>query len=124
MDNTGYRVVQVRVIFKLPDSAIKQLFHPHCRPPEAQHLAYVEWFSPFPPTPAPNHHLYKLTRTIRNGERIASVLPIQSFRRSTHLFPKSGPSVSRDWTSDTVLEDSHIFFVNSFIDRHAYVTVR
>src|SRR5215472_16277493 len=107
---TGYRVVQVHVIFKFPDTAIAHLFPPHRRPPE--HLAYVEWFSPFPRTLAPNHHLYKLTHSIRNGECLASILPVQSLRRSIHLIPEFGHSVPQDWTSDTVLEESPKFFMN------------
>ena len=125
MFTTGHQVVQVHVIFTLPDPAIKILFPNRSHgPPKAQHLAYVEWFSPFPQTPARHHRLYKLTRTIRNNERLASILPIQSFRRSIHLFPQCGPSVPRDWTPATVLEECQHFLVNSFSDRHAHVTIR
>jgi hypothetical protein len=118
----GYRVVQVRVIFRLPDAAMKHLFLPHRQPP--RHLAYVEWFAPFPTAPEPGHLMYKLVRTIRNGQRLASILPVQSFRRSVHLFPKCGPSIPLDWTSSTVLDESLGFLASPFSDRNAYVTIR
>lgn len=117
----GYRVVQVRVVFKLPDVAMN-LFPPHLRPP--QHLAYVEWFAPFSRAPEPHHLMYKLTRSVRGGQRLASILPIQGFRRSVHLFPKPGPSIPRHWTSDTVLDESSAFLLSPFSDRDAYVTIR
>ena len=116
----GYRVVQVHAVFKLPDVAMN-LFLPHLRPP--QHLAYVEWFTPFPQTPEPHHLMYKLTRSVRGGQRLASIFPIQRFRRSVHLFPKPGPSIPRHWVSDTVLDESSAFFVSPFSDRNAYVTI-
>ena len=117
----GYRVVQVRVIFRLPNTAM-HLFLAHRKPP--RHLAYVEWFSPFPAAPEPGYLMYKVTRTIRDGQRIASILPVQSFRRSVHLFPKCGPSIPQDWTSSTVLDESPGFLVSPFSDRNAYATIR
>ena len=101
---------------------MKHLFLPHRQPP--QHLAYVEWFSPFPGAPEPHHLMYKITRTIRNGQRLASIIPIQDFRRSVHLFPKCGHAIPQHWTSDTVLDECLAFFVSPFSDRHAYVTIR
>ncbi|KAF8645678.1 hypothetical protein AX14_009192, partial [Amanita brunnescens Koide BX004] len=49
-----YRVVQIRVIFSLQPKVIKKLFLPHIEVP--QHLAYVEWFTPFC-TQLDQHHL-------------------------------------------------------------------
>ena len=118
---TGFRIVQVRVVFTLPQKIITQLFPPHRVPP--RYLAYVEWFTPFTANPEPHHRMYKISRTLRGGQRIASIIPIHGMRRSVHLLPKSGPSAPHDWTSANVLEKCNTFFVNSLSDRHAYITI-
>jgi hypothetical protein len=115
------QLIQVQAIFSLPEQSIKQLFLPHFMPP--CHLAYVEWFSPFSANLEPNHLMYKVSRTIRDGQRIASVIPIQGIQRSTHLFPKFDPSLLSTWTSDNVLENCNTFFVNPWSDRHTYITI-
>ncbi|EPQ54137.1 hypothetical protein GLOTRDRAFT_44196 [Gloeophyllum trabeum ATCC 11539] len=116
---TGYRVAQVRVVFTLPPRAIAALF-PRRQPPK--HLAYVEWFTPFSRSPEPNSRLNKVSRSVRNSDRLASVIPVLQIRRSVHLYPKWGPSVPRDWSSSTVLDDAVVFYVNPFVDRHSYIT--
>ncbi|KZT18176.1 hypothetical protein NEOLEDRAFT_1103767 [Neolentinus lepideus HHB14362 ss-1] len=113
----AYRVAQVRVVFSLPPRAIASLF----RVPPPQHLAYVEWFSSFSPRPDPTSGMYKITRAVRDGQRLASIIPVSQICRSVHLLPKFGPMVPRHWTSDSVLDDAPAFFVNPFLDRHTYV---
>ncbi|KAG1785031.1 uncharacterized protein HD556DRAFT_1435284 [Suillus plorans] len=116
----GYHVAQVRVIFTLRSHAAAALF---CTPAKAPtHFAYVEWFMPFG-QPEANHGLYKISRVIHNGECLASIINISDIRRSVHLIPKFGPVVPHEWTSSTVLELCSSFFVNSFSDRHAYLTI-
>lgn len=109
------------MVFTLPEKAIVELF-PHTNTPP-KYLAYVEWFSPFPRTPEPNHLLYKIKRSLKDGKRLASVVPVANIRRSAHLFPEFGPTSPRDWTSATVLEKCPTFFVNSTSDRHMYATL-
>ena len=101
---------QIRVIFTLPDSVDGV-------PPER--LAYVEWFSPFT-LPDDDHRMFKLNRSLEGGERVASIIPISTIRRSAHLFPKFGPSVPEGWSSENVLEKCTTFYLNSFTDRHMY----
>ena len=102
----GYRVGQVRVIFELPGSADER-------------LAYVEWFSTFS-VPDPDHGMLKINRMLDDRDRIASIVPVSSIRRSVHLFPKFGSKVPEHWTSANVLEKCASFYLNLFSDRHMY----
>ncbi|KAI0833510.1 hypothetical protein BC628DRAFT_1308548 [Trametes gibbosa] len=115
------RVAQVRLVFSLPDAALDYLFPTTTglqRPP--RHLAYVEWFSKFAATPDRSSQMYKVTRTIEAGERIASILPVGLIERSVHLIPKWTRTVPRHWTSENVLEECNTFYVNRFKDGHTY----
>ncbi|KZT19589.1 hypothetical protein NEOLEDRAFT_1141947 [Neolentinus lepideus HHB14362 ss-1] len=114
----GYRVAQVRVVFSLPPRIISRLFE---KPPP-MHLAYVEWFSSFSAAPDPNTGMYKVQRSVRDGERQVSIVPVSQIERSVHLFPKFGAMVPREWTSSTVLDVAPAFFVNPFLNRHTFVT--
>ncbi|KAG1770180.1 hypothetical protein EDD22DRAFT_977203 [Suillus occidentalis] len=106
----GFRVGQVHLIFSIPATATQLLFPPANQPPN--HLAYVEWFTPFSATPDPRHGMYKVTRFIRSGERVASIIPVSNISRSVHLIP-----------NNNVLEECDTF-VNCYIDRHSFVTLR
>ncbi|TFK45446.1 hypothetical protein OE88DRAFT_1788392 [Heliocybe sulcata] len=116
---SGYRVAQVRVVFSLPPRVISLLFP---RRPPPQHLAYIEWFTPFTSSPEPSSRLFKVSRSLRNHDRLASIIPVLQIRRSIHLYPKWGPTVPREWTSSTVLDEATMFYVNPFLDRHSYMT--
>ncbi|KIJ15199.1 hypothetical protein PAXINDRAFT_77646, partial [Paxillus involutus ATCC 200175] len=118
----GYRVGQVRAIFSIPPQTQSLIFG-RIHPPIPRHLAYIEWFSPFSSSPEPNHGMYKVTCSIVNGERVASIVPVANIRRSVHLIPKFRAVAPRDWTSSNVLERCNTFFVNQFTDRHAYRTI-
>ncbi|KAJ6528339.1 hypothetical protein DFH09DRAFT_1327742 [Mycena vulgaris] len=117
----GYRVGQVRVVFSLKPHHIQGLFAHGVSPP--QHLAYVEWFSSFKPQPEPHHLMYKVKRSLKDGDRMASIVPVANIRRSVHLLPKFGPIAPPHWTSANVLEECPTFFVNCFSDRHIYTTL-
>jgi hypothetical protein len=103
-------VGQVRVIFSLPGRADE-------RPSE--HLAYIEWFSKFT-VPDDDHGMFKLNRSLEDGERVASIIPVSTIRRSVHLFPKFGPVVPKGWSANNVLEKCATFYLNPFTDRHMY----
>ncbi|KAJ7201835.1 hypothetical protein GGX14DRAFT_370897, partial [Mycena pura] len=119
----GHRVAQVRVVFSITQKAAATVL-PRARGVELpSHLAYVEWFSRFGAAPEPSHLLYKVKRSIKNGEGLASIVPVLSIRRSTHLLPKFEPVAPPEWTSSNVLDQYSTFFVNPFTDRHAYTTV-
>jgi hypothetical protein len=80
------------------------------------YLAYVEWFSPFAAAPEPKHLMYRISRTQNVG-----VITVDSIRSSIHLIPRFGPpGASHDWSSSTVLDQCHMFYVNPFTDRYSY----
>ena len=101
---------QVRVIFTLPESVDGV---------PSEHLAYIEWFSKFT-TPNYDHRMLKLSRSLEDGERVASIVPVSTIRRSVHLFPKFGSVVPEGWSANSVLEKCTTFYLNSFTDRHMY----
>ncbi|KAF8840735.1 hypothetical protein BDN67DRAFT_902984 [Paxillus ammoniavirescens] len=116
----GYRVGQVRVIFAIPPTARNLMFGATEVP---LHLVYVEWFSPFPASPERNHGMYKISRSMVDNGRLASIVPVSNIRRLIHLIPKFGAIAPRDWTSSNVLECCSTFYVNCFSDHHAYSTI-
>ncbi|KAG2062526.1 hypothetical protein BDR04DRAFT_948893, partial [Suillus decipiens] len=65
-------------------------------------LAYIEWFTPFPSAPDRHHGPYRILRSLRGGERIASIVCCWQILCSVHLIPNFGAIVPREWTSDTV----------------------
>ncbi len=89
-----------------------------------QHLAYIEWFTPFTSLrPGRNHGMYKVSRSMKHGKQQASVVPVSLIRQSVHLIPAFGPLAPPEWKSSLVLELCSDFFVNSFSDRFCYSTL-
>lgn len=115
----GYCVAQVRVVFRIPDRVLDELF-PVTHPP--RHLAYVEWFKPFT-LPNSNHRMYKLKRVLQNGVRSAGIIPVASICRTVHLFPQFGPHFPDGWTTNTLLELATSFYLNSTLDRLSHLSL-
>jgi hypothetical protein len=75
------------------------------------------------PSPIIINHIYKISRSLSGGERIASIISVSDIRRNTHHIPNCGAVILREWTSATVLDTStYYFFVNPFLDRRTYLT--
>ena len=111
----------MQVIFSILPQAISKLFMKEHPPP--RYLAYVEWFSNFNCAPHPHHMLHQAKRSYKNGDRLATIIPLNNIRRSIHLFPKFGKQKPATWTSNNVLDLCDTFFVNIFSDRHAFHTM-
>ncbi|KAJ7330270.1 hypothetical protein DFH08DRAFT_916532 [Mycena albidolilacea] len=88
-----------------------------------KYLAYVEWFSSFKPQPERHHLMYKVAQTVKNGDRLASIIAVNNIRRSIHLLPKFGPVAPPDLKSHNVLDKCPVFFANPWTDRHIYATL-
>ncbi|KAG2080267.1 hypothetical protein BD769DRAFT_1634235 [Suillus cothurnatus] len=111
----GFCISQIQAILSLPPKSIQLLFPPTVSVPP--HLAYIEWFTPFPSAPDRNNGLYKY-------DRVASIMPVGDIVHSVHLIPKFGDTAPREWKSETVLEDCNMFWLNSYIDRHTFLIFR
>ena len=121
--HAGYCVVQVRVIFQIPNSSIQHVFPDNAPGELPKHLAYVEWFTPFSARPDANHLMYRVSRLMKHGKRVASIIPVESFKRSVHLIPKFGNTAPREWSSFSVLEQCSNFYVNPFSDKDIFMTI-
>ncbi|KAG1737132.1 uncharacterized protein EDB91DRAFT_1237953 [Suillus paluster] len=102
----GVCVGQVRIIFSLPSKSVPLLFPPTVKVPN--HFAYIEWFAPFPSAPNRHHGLYKLSRSLHGGEKIASIVPLANIVHSVHLI------------LNFVLDNCNTFWLNSYIDRYTF----
>ncbi|KAL6299809.1 hypothetical protein BKA93DRAFT_888051 [Sparassis latifolia] len=88
--------------------------------PPPRHLAYVEWFSKFTASPDANLKMYKVKQTLKDGARLASVVPLSLIQISVHFLPKWRRAVPAHWTSENVLDQCSTFYVNPFKNRHTY----
>lgn len=69
--------------------------------------------------------MYKIKRPIDATTRESAVVDLISIRRSCHLFPEFpsdsiAKSEAKAWTSGNVLERCSVFFINNFVDLHAF----
>jgi len=112
-----YRVVRIRAIFTLPDHVYGVL---------PQHLAYVEYFSPFPATP-PRAKLkqYTVTPSLRtNGTRVTSVVPLKNIKLSCHLTPHFQRMEEDDWKDVDLVGTFTHFYLNDFSSHIMYGYMR
>ncbi|THU80703.1 hypothetical protein K435DRAFT_695144 [Dendrothele bispora CBS 962.96] len=113
------RVGRIRVIFSLPPGKLDTLFAPNSMPPK--HLAYVEWFTKFNQRADPYSGLHTIKRQSTLGRGTASaIVPLEMLQRSVHLIPKWDGMVPSEWTSESVLDECDVFFLNVFKDDLSY----
>jgi hypothetical protein len=112
----GYRVGQVRLIFKprLP------IHHPlHDIP-----MAYVYWFSNPSPTAERDINMYKLQYMRGAGNaRIGGIVLLSSVSRLIQMAPVYGPQVNPQLSSDNSMDLCQSYYVNSFMDKETYQAV-
>ena len=116
----GLQIAQVRAVFHLPKKTVYDMC-PSLDTSPVTHLAYVEWLSPLVATPDTPHLMYRVSRLLKDGERCAGVIPVDWILRSVHLLPRFGPVVPQEWSSFTVLDLCHTFYLNPFTDVHSYI---
>jgi hypothetical protein len=119
---SGLQIAQVRTVFHLPMKSIPN-FCPALDTLSAtpSHLAYVEWFSPLAASPDPKHLMYWVSRLTQYGEWRAGIIPVDWIHCSVHLLPCFGPVVPPNWSSFTVLDQCHTFYLNPFTDIHSFI---
>jgi hypothetical protein len=109
----GISVARIRVIFRLPDDYGKY--------PDP--LAYVDWYKPLKP-PVANIRMHEVSLSSRNLRQNSSIIPITHILRSCHLLPSFGKSVDPTWTSDRVLDQCKLFYLNPFLRHHDFYLFR
>ena len=114
----GHRVAQVRVLFSIPEKYAARVFTNGRPVPRI--FAYIEWFDKFEKKPTGPMRLWSVQRSIKDGHRMALLIPIGHIVRSVHLFPNWTADDVKDWSSINVLEKCLKFYLNPFSDRHAY----
>jgi hypothetical protein len=109
----GLRVAQIHLIFNLPPQ-----FGVVACP-----LAYIEWFTPLG---VPDHitGLYVVRRSTRRRQPNTELVSVDRLVRGCHLMAKTGRTMDRSWTSDSILQKATSFWVNNYINLDMFVITR
>ncbi|KAA1479270.1 hypothetical protein DENSPDRAFT_789011, partial [Dentipellis sp. KUC8613] len=112
----GTRVGRLRAVFKLPRQVGNLI------PAWAdEHLAYVEWFTPFTKVANPQHMMYTVSRPAKREGRI---IPLTQIRQSCQLIPHfNARNADRTWSSETVLDRASSFYLNNWANMYSYQTL-
>ena len=94
----------MRIVFRIPDRGLEDLFPHTAHDRRPQHLVYVELFTDLD-TKGVDHGLYKISPASNaRGDRLAMIVPVGDIERSCHLIPHFGPVAPREWTCYNVLD--------------------
>ena len=86
--------------------------------------ALIHWFSVFGNQPDPDNGMWIVTPDNFGGSRNLSVIHIDSIFRAAHLLPIFNTTpLPRTFNYTKTLDSFHGFYVNKYIDYHAYETV-
>jgi hypothetical protein len=85
--STAFCAAQICVVFSISQSTWQLVFRDNSVLSPPEHLAYVEWFSPFRAGPEPNSKMYKVSRALQGTSRLASIVPVSCIDQSLHLLP-------------------------------------
>jgi Plavaka transposase len=112
----GYRIGQVRLIFKPRLS----LNHPLFDVP----MAYVYWFSKPSHTAERDINMYKL-QYLRGAEnvRTGGIVLLSSISRLIQMAPVYGPEANPRLSSENSMDLCQSYYVNSFMDKETYQAV-
>ena len=81
--------------------------------------ALVEWFKKVGPDPVTG--MWVVCPDIVRGKRALSVLHLDSFLRAAHLIPVFGTcKIPKDFHYSYSLDAFNAFYVNKYIDHHAF----
>jgi hypothetical protein len=113
---SGYRVAQVKLIFRL----LVPPTHPYYHVP----LAFVSWFSRSLPQTEQDVKMYAVKRLQANdGSPCGAVIDLQSVARFVQLIPRFRGQLNPQMTQNNVMDCNSIFLVNSFLDKETYQAV-
>ena len=91
---------------------------------EEHRCALVHWYSIFGDQPDPDNGMWMVTPDYFGGARNLSVIHIDSIFRAAHLLPIFDRTpLPRTLNYTTTLDSFQGFYVNKYIDYHAYETV-
>jgi hypothetical protein len=112
----GYRVAQVRIIFKARVARGHRL--------KDVPLAYVYWFHETRREADDNVEMYSV-EYIRypDNRRVGSVIPLASICRQVQLVPCYGAQVHPTLNSNNSMDAWRRYYINSFFDKECYQAV-
>jgi len=85
--------------------------------------ALVHWYSIFGDQPDPDNRMWIVTPDYFGGARSLSVIHIDSIFRAAHLLPIFDVTpLPRTLNYTATLDSFQAFYVNNYIDYHAYET--
>ncbi|KAJ3502576.1 hypothetical protein NMY22_g18540 [Coprinellus aureogranulatus] len=90
--------------------------------------AYVRWFEAFGDSPCDKTGLWRVVPDLRRGQRVCSIVHIDSILRSAHLIPVFGTYSARNrvpirFHHSQALTSYAMFYVNRYIDYNAHETI-
>ena len=114
-DAEGFRamlVARVRLLFRFTYE-------------EEEHAcAYVEWFMTEDEAPDSVTGMWRVRPEVLNGQRVVGVISLDSIVRACHLLPVFGTTrLPSDFHFSSTLDAFRQYYVNRYIDYHAYETI-